>query len=189
MHEISRLWHFGVSVLDSALALIAAITANTLYYSLSTIAQTLAGAFALMAAFVVFKLQFTIAQIGESARPVARAAGRFRLFRERKFQEVYDDSESAILKVSSTKPYLATLRRELGRSLTFKTRLLRRFWVSTAFTGVALVYSVILISLTDSVVASGYAGPVLFAAIALFSICIISYACVLDAAVKDSEAS
>lgn len=156
---------------------------------MSTIAQTLAGAFALMAAFVVFKLQFTIVQLGESARPVARAAGRFRLFRERKFQEVYDESESAIRKVSCAKPYLATLRSELGRSLRFKTKLLRRFWVSTAFTGVTLIYSVILISLTDSVVATGYAGPVLFAAIALFSICIISYACVLDAAVKDSEAS
>src|SRR5690606_33596297 len=111
--EIGRLV-LGLNVLDSALASMATITANTLYYSLSTIAQTLAGAFALMAAFVVFKLQFTIVQLGESARPVARAAGRFRLFRERKFQEVYDESESAIRKVSSAKPYLATLRIELG---------------------------------------------------------------------------
>jgi hypothetical protein len=176
-------------VLDLTLALMAAITANTLYYSLSTIAQTLAGAFALMAAFVVFKLQFTIVQIGESAKPVARAAGRFRLFRERKFQEVHDKSESAISKVSSAKPYLATSRRELGRLLTFKTRLLRRFWVSTSFTGVTLVYSVILLGLTDSVVARGCAGPVLIAAAILFMICLISYACVLDAAIRDSEPS
>lgn len=74
MHEISRVWLFGVSVFDSALALIAAATANTLYYTLSTVAQTLSGAFALMAAFVVFKLQFTTTQIAEAARPVARAA-------------------------------------------------------------------------------------------------------------------
>jgi hypothetical protein len=176
-------------MLEAALFSIAPSTANTLYYTLSTIAQTLAGAFALMAAFVVFKLQFTNVQIGDAAKPVARKAGRFRLFRERKFQEVYDESESAIRKVSSAKPYLATLRGELGRSLTFKTRLLRRFWVSTAFTGVTLVYSVILISMTDSVVARGCAGPVLIAAVALFSICLISYACVLDAAMRDSEAS
>jgi hypothetical protein len=128
-------------------------------------------------------------QLSESARPVARAAGRFRLFRERKFQEVYDESKSAIHKVSSAKPYLATLRSELRRSLTFKTKLLRRFWVSTAFTGVTLVYSVVLISLTNSVLARGCAGPVLITAVALFSMCIISYACVLDAAVRDSKAS
>jgi len=167
----------------------AAITANTLYYCLSTIAQTLAGAFALMAAFVVFKLQFTIVQIGESARPVARAAGQFRLFRERRFQEVHNVSEAAISKVSSSKPYLATSRRELGRLLTSKSRLLRRFWLSTVSTGVTLVYSVISISLTDSVLARGCAAFVLFVAVGLFSICVISYACVLDAAVRDGEAS
>ena len=53
---------------EGALA-IRAGTANTLYYTLSTIAQTLSGAFALMAAFVVFKLQFTATQIAEAARP------------------------------------------------------------------------------------------------------------------------
>lgn len=176
-------------MLEAALFSIAPSTANTLYYTLSTIAQTLAGAFALMAAFVVFKLQFTIVQIRESARPVARAAGRFRLFRERKFQEVHDASEAAISKVSSAKPYLATSRRELGRLLTFKTKMLRRFWVSTAFTGITLIYSVVLIGLTDSVVAHGCAGPVLIAAVTLFGICLISYACVLDAAIRDSVAS
>ena len=115
MHDISRVWLFGVSVFDSALALIAAATANTLYYTLSTVAQTLSGAFALMAAFVVFKLQFTTTQIAEAARPVARAARLVKLRREGKFQDVYDRSESAILAASSQKPYLATLRRELGR--------------------------------------------------------------------------
>lgn len=165
-----------------------AITANTLYYTLSTIAQTLAGAFALMAAFVVFKLQFTILQIGEAARPVARASGRFQLFRERKFQEVYDNSESAILAVSSAKPYLATLRRELGRSLALRRTLLRQFWFSTAVTGITLTYSVLLISLTDSIVARGCATPVLIGAVALFTICIITYARLLYAAMGDSNA-
>ena len=74
MHEIGRLV-LGLNVLDSALASIATITANTLYYSLSTIAQTLAGSFALMAAFVVFKLQFTILQLGEPGK-ARRKGGR-----------------------------------------------------------------------------------------------------------------
>lgn len=99
-------------MLEGAIAAIRESTVNTLYYTLSTIAQTLSGAFALMAAFVVFKLQFTTAQIADAARPVAKAAGLVRLRREGKFQDVYDRSESAILAVSSQKPYLATLRRE-----------------------------------------------------------------------------
>lgn len=161
-------------------------TANTLYYTLSTIAQTLSGAFALMAAFVVFKLQSTTTQIADAARPVARAAGLVRQRREGKFQEVYDGSESAILQVSNRKPYLATLRRELGRSLTRNRTLLRRFWFSTALTGVTLLYSVSLLSLTDSLVPSGCAGAVLAVAVALFTICTVSYALVLGAAVRDS---
>ena len=50
MPEISRVWFFGVSLIDYGVASIAATTANTIYYTLSTIAQTLAGAFALMIA-------------------------------------------------------------------------------------------------------------------------------------------
>jgi hypothetical protein len=173
-------------MLEAALAAIKESTANTLYYTLSTIAQTLSGAFALMAAFVVFKLQFTTARIADAARPVARAAGLVRLRREGKFQEVYDVSESAILAASGRKPYLATLRRELGRSLTRNRTLLRRFWFSTALTGVTLLYSVSLLSLTDSLVPSGCAGTVLAVAVALFTICIVSYALVLGAAVRDS---
>jgi hypothetical protein len=162
---------------------------NTLYYTLSTIAQTLSGAFALMAAFVVFKLQFTTRQIADAARPVARASGLVRQRREGKFQDVYEGSEKAILAVSNRKPYLATLRRELGRSLTLKRTLLQRLWFSTAFTGVTLLYSVSLLSLTDSVAPSGYAATVLVVAVVLFTICIVSYALVLGPAVRDSTGS
>jgi hypothetical protein len=164
----------------------AAITANTIYYSLSTIAQTLSGAFALMAAFVVFKLQFTTTQIADAARPVARAARLVKLRREGKFQDVYDRSESAVLEASSRKPYLATLRRELGRLLTLKGTLLRRFWFSTAFTGLTLFYSVSLLSLTDSLLPSGFGGMMLGVAVVLFTICIVSYALVLATAARES---
>ena len=173
-------------MLQGAIAAIRAGTANTLYYTLSTIAQTLSGAFALMAAFVVFKLQFTATQIADSARPVARAAALVRLRRESKFQEVYDGSEAAILAVENRKPYLATLRRELGKSLAFKKKLVRLLWVSSALTGVTLLYSVFLLSLTDSIPAYGCAGTVLAVAVGLFTTCIISYALVLVAAVRDS---
>jgi hypothetical protein len=73
-----------------------------------------------MAAFVLFKLQFTATEIANAARPIARAAGLVRLSREGKFQSVYDGSEAAIRVVSNRKPYLATLRSELGKSLTLK---------------------------------------------------------------------
>ena|SRR2546422_1111821 len=173
-------------MLEGSIAAIRESTSNTLYYTLSTVAQTLSGAFALMAAFVVFKLQFTSAQIADAAWPVARAAKLVRLRREGRFQEVYDGSESAILAASSRKPYLATLRRELGRSLTRNRTLLRRFWWSTALTGVTLVYSVILLSLTDSIVPLGVAGTVLGISVVLFTICLVSYTLVLAAAVRDS---
>ena len=138
-----------------------------------------------MAAFVVFKLQFTTTQIADASGPVARAARLVRPWREGKFQEVYDDSAAAILAVSNRKPYLATLRRELGKSLTLKKTLLRLLRISSALTGVTLFYSVSLLSLTDSIPASGCAGTVLAVAVALFAICIISYAVVLNAAVRD----
>src|SRR2546428_11795274 len=104
-------------MLEDSIAAIRESTSNTLYYTLSTVAQTLSGAFALMAAFVVLKLQFTSAQLADAAWPVARAAKLVRLRREGSFQEIYDSREAATLAASSRKPHLATLSRELGRSL------------------------------------------------------------------------
>ena len=46
-------------------------------------------------------------------------------------------------------------------SLRLKRKLLHHFWFSTAFTGVTLLYSVSLLSLTDSIAPSGCAGTVL----------------------------
>lgn len=162
------------------------MTANTLYYTLSTIAQTLAGAFALMAAFVVFRLQFATARITETAWTVARAGRLVRLYRESKFKEVYDGSERSIQEASALKPYLGSVRRELGQLLALKKIVTRRFWFSTSFTAAALLYSVVSLSLVDAILKSPRcAALILTVGVLLFAICLLGYALVLYAALDD----
>ena len=161
--------------------------ANTLYYTLSTIAQTLAGAFALMGAFVLFGLQLAKTRLAEVGSKVAMAEGHdtplAKLYHEGKLREIYELSERAV-KGAASNSHLPAFRTELGELLKVRRSVISRFWFSTVLTGITLAYSVAALSLVDTIVLSlNCSRSVLALGVGLFSLCLVGYASVLFAAV------
>ena len=141
------------------------IADNTLYYTLSTIAQSVAAAFAFLGAFVLFRLQAADARLKDIAVTLAGttsmgdAFDRYQhLIATRSYQELYKlVSVSANVNASFNASYTA-----LGAELKEATRLQTQFrWL--AIPSLALIgASVIALSLVDQYSKTGLvAGSVL----------------------------
>ena len=159
---------------------------NALFYTFSTIAQTLAGAMALLAAFLLYRLQTLNGTIERDAERISLAIeglhGRARQF--------FDDGQYKELLAAAAQVafppghYRAeTERTRLPRLLGKKTRLVRDFQVALYLTAGLITFSVLALILTPYAANRAWCVTVMFViGIVGFALCMASYIRVLKSA-------
>lgn len=160
---------------------------NSFFYTFSTIAQTLAGAIALLAAFVLYRLQslnVEIESIGErlaewveQIKPQTPEQGINESARRLHGRGLY--AELLALANQITVPanhYKAELEREkLPQLLKGKSSLVRHFVLSLALTIGLVTVCVLILTVTPRLAVSSCAGGVLAGAAIWFIGCMLSY--------------
>ena len=160
---------------------------NSFFYTFSTIAQTLAGAIALLAAFVLYRLQSLkgeIESVGErlagwveqvSQQPPQQVAGLSarRLQGRGQYHELYDLANKIEVPGSF---YQAEVERErLPLLLEGKASLVWRFRLALCLTVGLITVSVLILTVTPRVAVSSWACWVLAGAAIWFTGCMLSY--------------
>jgi hypothetical protein len=164
---------------------------NTLYYTFSTIAQVLAGAIALLGAFILYRLQKLNNGLDDHAK-----------FIRKQYSEEDDlvflnsfivkGEYKKFLKYSAAKPiaagsdqdeeqsYLTDVQAKMRELLVLRKSLIRRFTVSLLLTVTLIGSSVIALAVTPSLNArSDVRSASLGVAIVWFLACLISYVSLL----------
>jgi hypothetical protein len=171
------------------------MVSNAFFYSFSTIAQTLAGAIALLGAFVLYRLQAIRAQVeddslrisllyGSSAEAADLAASEAiqSLHRQTKHREVLEFVSRTPIPAGV---YRAdTERARLGVNLELQQKLLRTFAVSLFLTVGLITVSVGALAAAPAIIERPLGLVVLRVAIAWFIVCILSYAVLIRQALR-----
>ena len=140
---------------------------STLYYTLSTIAQTLAAAIGLLGAIVLFSLQAT-------GRSVERAAKRLsevphetlsvlyirHLFTRRSYHELAARYGDLLKRSAETSSDLLVYHSTLVWELQHDTAIRRAFWKALVASAVAIVYAVSSLALAPQLSSAPTAGYV-----------------------------
>jgi hypothetical protein len=124
------------------------ITANAIYYTFSTIAQSLAGAIALLGAFVVLRLQSLDTTIHLSANSIKDALSAMsgdtqtaqRLYAHGKYRELLEGLKKGPFTNAMPAEVLTPERQALAGFLDSRELLLRRFKVAFYLT-IALIFA------------------------------------------------
>jgi hypothetical protein len=158
---------------------------NTFFYTFSTISQTLAGAIALLAGFVLYRLQLLNADIGSLAERLAgwvdgvvdRKSDEMPgndLFLEGKYAELLVLANKA--RIPEGNYYRAKTERErLGALLGHKTSFVRRFYISLYLTAGLITASVLILTNAPCLSTACWASWVLVGGALWFAGCILSY--------------
>lgn len=169
--------------------------ANALFYTFSTISQTLAGAIALLGAFVLYRLQSLNLEIEEESSSVVGRYGLvargysesnqkavMELHDEQKYREVVTFIANTPLPPSVDQAN--RVRSSLVRHLDQKDALMKAFKFSLWLTVGLVVASVAALSWTPALVESPWANASLVVAVAWFSVCMASYGILVYRAFK-----
>ena len=133
---------------------------NALYYTFSTIAQTLAGAIALLAAFVLYRLQILATALDKHANLIRQQyyedfdkAWMNSFIVKEQYQKVLDHTGKYPIDIATDEQhsYVKDSLDQIEYFLAFKRSLLRYFYVSLNLTVGLIISSVLLLSLTPSV--------------------------------------
>jgi hypothetical protein len=127
---------------------------STLFYTMSTVAQTLAGAIGLLGAIVLFALQATARSVERAAKrladmPVEGASALFirHLFSRRNYRELarqYEPLLSPSVEMSSNMlVYHSTLMRELEHEDAIR----RSFWKALVASAAAIAFAILCLAL------------------------------------------
>lgn len=158
---------------------------NALYYTFSTIAQTLAGAIALLAAFVLYRLQILATALDKHANLIReqyyedfdKAWMNSFIVREQ-YQNVLDYTVKYPIDIATDEQdsYVKDSLDQIRYFLAFRQSLLRYFYVGLFLTVGLITSSVCLLSLTPSVsVHSDLRAWSLNIGILWFFACFVSY--------------
>jgi hypothetical protein len=157
---------------------------NTLFYTFSTIAQTLATAIALLAAFLLYRLQVLGSQIEDNISRIAIPLGM--IFQDKEPNRVEDLQRSGqhekILQLANSTPfpsnyYQATIERALLPIL-FSNRksVLRQFWIAVYLTAGLVAFSVLILVVTPLIAESScWTWLSLSLGFIWFVACLVSY--------------
>ena len=163
---------------------------SALYYTFSTIAQTLAAAVALLAAFVLYRLQTLNSEIEErSDRVLQHYGGDDRRVLEKlhvggRFDEVLSYSKRMEPKGTATE-VVDRARPRLAELLGIKRGMLRWFRLSLVLTLGLIALSVGVLAATPAILDHEDAPLlVLRVGVGYFVLCLASYALLLDRAIR-----
>jgi hypothetical protein len=158
---------------------------NVIFYTFSTIAQTLAGAIALLGAFVLYRLQLLNGDIESDSNAVmygymmegvnqAHRAEIGALHDEARYREVLDFAMKNLLPEGL--PQATTEKVRLSRNLNQKVSLLRIFWISLWLTVGLIAISVIFLTTAPLIAYSNTRSIVVLAGgLIWFCACLCSY--------------
>jgi hypothetical protein len=156
---------------------------NALFYTFSTIAQTLAGAIALLSAFLLYRLQSLNSEIDShsmslrkacTGRGQAQADKAFDLHHRGKHQELIDFTEACFPQDRSGTVILSL--EYLSAAVKLRASLFRRFHWALWLTAGLIVGSVIVLAVAPAVEDCTLAAVALFiVGIAWLALCIGSY--------------
>ena len=139
---------------------------NEIFYTFSTIAQTLAGAIALLGAFVLFRLQSLNAEIDDLAQrlslPLQSVIGEEAdiLYRKGKFRELLNRFTGITIPQGT---YNAELERErLPPLLDSRDFFLLRFKVAFYLTLSLIMFAVIVLTIAEQLAASAWYARIAF---------------------------
>ena len=170
------------------------MVSNALFYTFSTIAQTLAGAIALLGAFVLYRLQSLRTQIdedserissvyGSSGHDVATVDAVRSLHRQGKYREVLEFRSRAPIPGTVYQAEAEQMR--LGLNLQRQKALLRTFVASLGLTIGLIAASVGALAATPGIIERSCGPTVVFSVgIAWFVGCIVSYAVLIQQALR-----
>ncbi len=160
---------------------------NALFYTLSTISQTLAGAIALLGAFVLYRLQILKVDEGNSAAAIythAQAAGatqdQVNRIRELQLTGRYSQLLQLSRQVKQNAPAQTPLeftksQSELDKLVRQRKGLRRFFLVSLILTVTVIAASVIALAITPYIAWEGYSTTVLVIGVIGLLACLGSY--------------
>lgn len=182
------------------------IDETTLYYTFSTISQTLGGAIALLGAFVLYKLQTIYSEMdneiekvykfynngSNGAQMLYHHASKFnKLFFLKNYDEIInhfdDDSLFSTIKniygSETINPFEAG-KIVLNKLWDLKKTLLRRLTLSLIMTIFTMIYSVGILSITPEICEQSRMY-ILLSGTGLFSFCVILYGFIIYKAIKN----
>ncbi len=170
---------------------------TTFFYTFSTIAQTLAGAMALLAGFVLYRLQLLNAEMNSIGEELASWIDTIQnkiksnempgksLYSRCQYSELLDLANQMPL---PEKYYPATIERErLGALLDYKPSFLRKFYIALYLTAGLITISILALIKTPCLAASCCASWVLLGAMVWFAGCIFSYLLLLLKVFKEKH--
>jgi hypothetical protein len=163
---------------------------NTLYYTFSTIAQTLAGAIALLGAFILYRLQKVNSGLDDHAKFIRKQYSEeedlvflnsFIVKGEyKKFLKYTRAKPVAVSSDQQEQSYLTDVQAKMQELLAFRKSLIRRFTVSLFLTVSLIGASVIALAVTPSLNArTDVRSASLGLAIVWFLACLVSYVSLL----------
>ncbi len=164
---------------------------NALFYTFSTIPQILAGAIALLGAFILYRLQSLNTEVEEKSSTVLNfyknslRSKLWNLHVKGRYKEIFDKTKLIPPKNLNDSRYFELHHYRLGELLNSKKSLLVSFKFSLGLTVALITVSVIILSLTPK-----YSGRIYFI-LPIFSIgilwlllCLISYAVLIKKALN-----
>ena len=165
--------------------------ATTLYYTFSTVAQSLAAAIALLGAFVLFRMQTLSAEIERRSDALLDLGLDTAVKRAATDAHARGDVRSVleITSVQITVPdsRVEYARRRLRALLRHERSLMFAFWVSTLLTVALVTCALVAVSRVPEIIDAGWDGFLVDASIGWFLGCLVSYAWVMRTALGSTS--
>jgi hypothetical protein len=160
---------------------------TTVYYTFSTVSQTLAGAVGLLAAFIIIRLGALRAALHEKALILSQTVDHGDPALEQEAYRLFaTGDDAALVRLCRSQPghwnSITYGQHVSGAHLPIAERLIAqmhgvivRLWVALGLTAVTIVGSVIVLSMTPLVVSVNLHRQVLTLAVVATVVCVLSY--------------
>ena len=160
---------------------------STLYYTLSTVAQTLAGAIGLLGAIVLFSLQATAKSIERAARDLAQIPHETlsalyirHLFSRRSYTELAQRYAELLTPRFEVSTDVLVSHSTLTWELQHEQAIRRSFWRALVASGLVIALSISLIALAPQLAEREILGKIALAAVVGGAmVCLVLYALLL----------
>jgi hypothetical protein len=167
--------------------------ANALYYTFSTVSQTLAGAITLLGAFILYRLQMLNSDINDSADHIrTHVVGDARknldvAIRSGHPERILELAKEPSLVVGGVREELDASRNKIQALINLKRFILNSFWISLRLTIGLIGMSVVVLSITPLLVQSAWVSLLTFVVWLLwFFACLRSYVTILRKSLKEA---
>lgn len=165
--------------------------ASTLYYTFSTIAQSLAAAIALLATFVLYRVQALNGEIERRSDALLElgfeTGVRTKAQDARARGDVRGFLEITSVQITTPNERVDYARRRLKALFRHEVSLMRAFWVSVVVTVALIGASVVGLSRVPEICEAGLDAMLLDATLWWFVACLLSYAWLLRAALTSTS--